>query len=152
MWGQYEMIDGSAMRKLEAITGLEVKKLSPSCYGLYTSPSVAFFSFSADEKKACERLRQQNWKRIVDLACKCAAWKCERCGLRKPLQGHHKLTRARWSRSDGPLDAVDNVAALCSDCHSEEHRPSPSSKAPSIVDDLKDIDEIIESAESDLDG
>lgn len=118
---EISMITGSAMRRLAAQTGLEVKKLSPSCYGIYISESSALYSFVEDEKKACEQLRKQNWTRVVGLACRRAAWKCERCGLRKPLQGHHKVYRSRWSREDGPLDVVGNILVCCQECHQREH-------------------------------
>lgn len=122
------MIPGSSMRKLQAQTGLEVKQLSPTCYGIYITPSVALFSFVADEKKACQQLRQQNWARVSKLAFERAGWKCERCHRIRECQGHHKVYKSRWSREDGPLDVVDNIECLCAECHENEHRPSPSSK------------------------
>ena len=42
-------------------------------------------------------------------------WKCARCGLRKPLQGHHIE-----HRSHGRVDR-NNVEGLCAKCHGQEH-------------------------------
>ncbi len=116
------MIDGSALRKLEAVTGLKTEKMESGGYRLEVAPGVAFFSFKKDEKEACKELREQNWRRVVRLACEAAGWKCVRCRGIKPLQGHHKIYRSRWTRSDGPLDVVSNVDALCDGCHGKEHR------------------------------
>ena len=143
------MITGSAMRKLEAITGLEVKQLSPTCYALYITASVALYSFVADEKKACQQLRDQNWARVSRLAFEKAGWKCERCHRIRECQGHHKIHRSLWSRDDGPLDVVENIECLCPSCHSDEHRPAPLMGEVGIIDDLKEIDRLIESAERD---
>lgn len=142
------MITGSAMRKLEAQTGLEVKRLSPTCYGLYITSSVALYSFVADEKKACQQLRDQNWARVSRLAFEKAGWKCERCHRIRECQGHHKIHRSLWSRDDGPLDVVENLECLCAQCHESEHRPVPLMGEVGIIEDLNEIDRIIESAES----
>ncbi len=141
------MITGSAIRKLQAITGLEVKKLSDTCYGLYITPSVALFSFVADEKKACDQLRQQNWQRVSRLAFEKAGWSCQKCHRIRPCEAHHLVYRSRWSRHDGPLDVESNVSVLCSECHSEIHRPAPSASVTLPSDDLNEIDRILESAE-----
>lgn len=137
------MITGSAMRKLSAITGLEAKKLSPTCYGLYITPHVALFSFVADEKQACDQLRQQNWKRVTMLAFEKAGWTCMECHRIRPCEGHHINYRSRWSRDDGPLDVVENIRVLCSECHGNIHRPSPSAKPVTVSDDLNEIDAIL---------
>lgn len=116
------MIPGSALRKLEAITGLEAKKVAAGCYGLYILPSCALFSFIDDEKAACEDLRTINLRRVNNLVMEKQEWKCAECGLLKPLQGHHVIFRSRWRRSMGPLDCVDNIRGLCAGCHTDEHQ------------------------------
>ncbi len=141
------MITGSAMRKLMSQTGLEVKKLSDTCYGIYITPSVALFSFVADEKKACQQLRDQNWTRVSKIAFEKAGWKCSKCNRIRECQAHHVIWRSRWSRDDGPLDVVENISVLCSECHEQVHRPAPLMGEVGIVDDLKAIDHLIETAE-----
>lgn len=114
------MIPGSALRKLEAITGLEATKLSVG-YQLKYGPGVGFYSAKKDEKAACEELRRANWKRIQGIVGERQGWKCFQCGRLVPLQFHHQRFKSRWMRSDGPLDHEDNVIALDSACHGKEH-------------------------------
>lgn len=119
------MITGSALRKLEAITGLKATQTSPACYKLEVSESVAFFSFKRDEKEAANELRQHNWKRVCRIVFEAQGWKCNECTKILPLQGHHWLFRSRWSKKDGPLDHEKNVVGLCQSCHETIHRPAP---------------------------
>ena len=115
------MIPGSAIRKLEAQTGLVVEKTSDACYRINIAPSVALFAFVKDEKEACRILRDLNWKRVCGLVFAKQEWKCGKCCERSPLTCHHQLFRSRWRRSDGPLDVESNLIALCNSCHSSEH-------------------------------
>lgn len=115
------MITGSALRRLEAITGLVATKSTKYCYKLEVSEHVAFFSFKRDEKDACHELREMNLRRVNNLVFEKQDWKCVTCGFMKPLQGHHKTYRSRWRRSMGALDCVENIDGLCADCHGSEH-------------------------------
>lgn len=115
------MITGSALRKLEAITGLKAAKSSETCYGLEVAPGVAFFSFKRDEKEACQELRDQNWHRVSRIVFDRQEWKCAECKQVKPLQGHHVVFKSRWRRAMGPLDHESNIIALCQDCHGDIH-------------------------------
>ncbi len=109
------------MRKLEKITGLRATK-GKGYYQLEIMPAVALFSFKAEEKAACDELREKNWTRIVRLVCESQGWRCGRCGVvGRPLQGHHIKHRSLWRPLDGPLDCEANVIALDSDCHGKEH-------------------------------
>lgn len=119
------MITGSAMRKLEAITGLIVRKEKVG-YSMTVSPGVAYYSRKQDEKEACKELREQNWRRVCQEVFKLQGWKCGQCEKVKPLQGHHYIFRSRWSRSDGPLDHPKNVIGMCAECHAAEHGPAKS--------------------------
>jgi hypothetical protein len=114
------MIPGSALRKLEAITGLEATKLAVG-YQLKYGPGVGFFSAKKDEKDACEELRRANWKRIQGIVGARQGWKCLQCGRIVPLGFHHVNFRSRWRRSDGPLDHESNVEGLCLADHQKEH-------------------------------
>lgn len=115
------MIPGSAMRKLEAQTGLVVEKASDACYRINIAPSVALFAFVKDEKESCRILRDMNWKRVCGLVFAKQEWKCAECQKMTGLQGHHVKFKSRWRRSDGPLDVESNVRGLCQNCHSSEH-------------------------------
>ena len=42
--------------------------------------------------------------------------RCERCGLRRPVDPHHRLMR-----SHGGPDVPSNLAALCRVCHDDVH-------------------------------
>ena len=114
------MIPGSALRKLEAMTGLEATNLSVG-YQLKYGPGVGFFSAKKDEKDACEELRRANWKRIQGIVGERQGWKCFQCSKITELQLHHVIFRSRWKRSDGPLDHEDNCRFFCQRCHGKEH-------------------------------
>ena len=117
------MIPGSAMRHLEAITGCEVKKLGPACYGLYVTPDVALFSFKKDEKDACNELEQFNWRRVSNIVFEKQDWKCAECGSRSNgLQCHHRIFRSKWRREDGPRDVESNLTGVCQGCHESLHK------------------------------
>lgn len=116
------MIPGSALRKLEAITGLKATKEADKCYALWIEEGVAYFAMVADEQDACKQLRDDNWRRVCNTVFREQEFKCARCGQIQPLQGHHKLYRSRWSRKDGPLDVASNTEGLCARCHESEHR------------------------------
>ncbi len=45
-----------------------------------------------------------------------ARWACERCGDKRRLILHHRLSRAQ-----GGLEEPENLAALCTPCHSGIH-------------------------------
>lgn len=62
----------------------------------------------AADREAIERVRQ------VVLAR--AGQRCERCGERRPLDLHHRLPRSR-----GGTHGVENLVALCRDCHRAVH-------------------------------
>lgn len=114
------MISGSALRKLEAITGLEATKLSVG-YQLKYGSGVGFYSAKKDEKAACEELRRANWKRIQGIVGERQGWRCFQCGRITELQAHHVIFRSRWRREDGPLDHESNVRMECQRCHQAEH-------------------------------
>lgn len=116
------MIPGSALRKLKAMTGLETSHPSDKVYKLHYDGGEFSVEYR-DEKRAADRLRQLNWTRVCCIAFELANYKCIGCGQIKPLQGHHKLYRSRWKRSDGPLDVVSNIASLCNACHQSIHEP-----------------------------
>ena len=116
------MIPGSALRKLEAMTGLTASQ--DPVDGKYTLllPDGQFFvSYLRDEKMACRDLREKNWKRVSNLVFESQGWVCKNCNQRRGLQCHHVRFRSRWRREDGPLDVQSNLAGLCQGCHQEEH-------------------------------
>lgn len=64
-----------------------------------------------------ERLVSESEFKTMRVQClERAAWRCERCGERKPLQAHH-----RQLLSQGGPDALSNLAAVCADCHTWAH-------------------------------
>ncbi len=116
------MIPGSAMRRLAAITGLEVRKEAEACFALIVSSGVSLFSMKSDEKEACKELREFNFRRVSHLVFEKQGWKCAECGRVLPLSAHHIRFRSRWRRSDGPLDVESNLSGLCAQDHESEHR------------------------------
>ena len=116
------MIPGSALRKLEQITGLKATKEADGLFKLEISPSVAYFSFLKDEKKACLALEQDNWRRVSREVMETQGWKCVQCGSREGLSCHHLIFRSRWRFSiHGPRDVSSNLHALCCNCHNAAH-------------------------------
>jgi len=117
------VIPGSEARKLEAMTGGVVVHAQESalpwclCFG----GAARYFSKHRDEKAACADLRRQNWAAVCQQVFAAQKWLCTDCHKRLPLQGHHKVFRSRWRRSDGPLDVASNVAAVCAGCHERRH-------------------------------
>lgn len=115
------MIDGSALRKLSAITGLNVTRDKAGSYVLWITDTEAMVSMLDDEKSACEVLRRDNLRRVSQAVFESQGWRCAGCGSVKPLQGHHKIFRSRWRRQDGPLDVASNLVGLCAACHEKPH-------------------------------
>jgi HNH endonuclease len=54
-----------------------------------------------------------DWASIKDLVLARAGWRCQACGLRRPLDVHHVLKRSQGG-SDFDLD---HLVALCRACH-----------------------------------
>jgi len=123
------VIPGSEARKLEAMTGGVVSHISAHISASATVPwclwfadnDFRYFSKHRDEKAACADLRRQNWAAVCQQVFAAQKWLCTDCHKRLPLQGHHKVFRSRWRRSDGPLDVASNVAAVCAGCHERRH-------------------------------
>lgn len=115
------MLEGSALRKLSAITGLEASRMECGMYRLDIAPDVSLFSSRKDEKAACEELRRANWTRVCTRRFEMQQWKCHGCSRILPLQGHHVIFRSRWVRQDGPLDVVENIEGCCAVCHEKKH-------------------------------
>jgi 5-methylcytosine-specific restriction protein A len=74
----------------------------------------------AEHAKAERRRRHEStraWRRLRAEAIARAGGICERCGIRPAVDAHHLVRRSRGGR-----DRIDNLVALCEDCHAEEHR------------------------------
>ena len=87
-------------------------------YGAFNGdPVVPLVKASgATPREALERLVKGNYDRVRRLVFERAAWRCEQCRKIKPLQCDHiKL------RSHGRLDVIENLQALCCDCHEKKH-------------------------------
>jgi hypothetical protein len=119
-----QVIPGSKLRKLEAITGLQVAGTSTGrAHALFSGDCMVpvAISHKVSEADIADDLRAQNWKIVCDTVFRKQGWRCAECGKTAPLQGHHVLFRSRWRREDGPLDVVTNVRGLCARCHETEH-------------------------------
>lgn len=115
------MIPGSAMRRLEDITGLTVATTEGG-YILLVSPEISLLSTKRKEKEACQQLREFNLRRVSLLVFQKQNWLCAECGRHLPLQAHHVIFRSRWRREMGPLDCEANIRGMCSEHHEQQHR------------------------------
>ena len=61
--------------------------------------------------------RPQKERKAVALA-KSIKKKCEKCGSKENLHGHHKI---KYSERPDLCDVVENIEVLCSQCHAKEH-------------------------------
>jgi phage terminase large subunit GpA-like protein len=61
-------------------------------------------------------MRSERWHRLCTEGRRRARWRCERCGRRELLEGHH------W-RGYGMLgrETLEDVLMLCEKCHARAH-------------------------------
>ncbi len=64
--------------------------------------------------KAAKKARE--WNKVFRMAIAIRGERCQCCGARKGLQGHHRLPRSR-----GGQNVMDNLAILCAECHMRCH-------------------------------
>ena len=63
------------------------------------------------------RLPPEEYRKLCQKILERDGWKCQACGLRQRLHIHHIVFR-----SHGGEDTLENLIALCSDCHDAVHR------------------------------
>lgn len=105
--------------KAKKITQLDIRVISNSKSAIamgYENGGAVIAGAGRDEKQALQDLVNLNWKRICQIVRHRQKYRCGTCDKPKPLQGHHIKRRSR-----GRLDTVENVVALCLDCHNGEH-------------------------------
>jgi hypothetical protein len=108
------------IKKAERMTGYEIRKLPDERGG------VTFGAFNDGEliTKASGRVEWMALRTVVDMVYKLhiriamqrAGWRCARCKSRRPLHPHH-----RKYRSHGGTHQVENLEAVCWDCHRVIH-------------------------------
>ena len=64
-------------------------------------------------KKARERAVR--WREIVQQRIEMVGGKCEACGRKATLHGHHYRAKGMGGSTDA--DTLENSRAVCSDCH-----------------------------------
>ena len=62
------------------------------------------------------RLPPEEYKKLCILVLRRDHWKCRCCGRRDGLHVHHIVYR-----SQGGLDVMENLIALCHQCHDKVH-------------------------------
>jgi hypothetical protein len=109
-------------KRAERIIASEIKVAQLSANGTwdaYIVPGEYFgsglYAYGETENEAIGNLVKAFYKAECLRVFELQEWKCARCGLRKALQGHHKIYR-----SHGRVDR-DNVEGLCAKCHGPEH-------------------------------
>ena len=71
------------------------------------------------------RIAGPRWERARRAALDRAGWRCESCGLARPLDVHHVEA---LHHGGAPYD-LDNLRALCRDCHTVSHGHKRSHKS-----------------------
>jgi 5-methylcytosine-specific restriction protein A len=93
--------------------------ITPTVCSVFGCPEVAVRYGRCETHAKAERRRRHEttraWGRLRRLVLDRAGGRCERCGAVAD-DAHHLVARAR-----GGADTLDNLEALCEDCHAEEH-------------------------------
>lgn len=61
-------------------------------------------------------LRSDAWQKLRKQVLRRAGWRCEECRAYRPLDIHH-LTYERFSH-----ERLDDLTALCRECHKQKHQ------------------------------
>lgn len=107
-WSYQAFVEGSDRKRL-----IRVKATSPDLQTEYAATALK-------ESRAVATVVGMIYNHNRNLVLKRAAGRCENCGLRRPLQVHHKQFR-----SHGRDDRVSNLTAICcgnDGCHEAAHR------------------------------
>ena len=105
-------------KKLAAITGMKVDVARHgSLFNVVCqSVGVRFEATSSSLKNAVKRILADHWRWVQSVVAERQGYKCNRCGMIRPLQFHHIV-----ARSKGRRDSPDNIEGLCHECHRREH-------------------------------
>lgn len=108
------------LREAGRITGYTVMRIPDERFTLVAlSGQVEIVRVVArDEKTACVGLVAAVYKIHSEVVRKLQGYMCAHCGQRQPLSVHHRIFRSAGRRDD-----VENLIALCVDCHAREHGP-----------------------------
>lgn len=62
------------------------------------------------------KVGEQAYRRLLKRVLERDGWRCQKCGVLKDLQAHHRKHRSQLGD-----DSLSNLVTLCAYCHMEEH-------------------------------
>lgn len=110
------------LKRVARITGYEIRQLPPVVgynqfrFGAYDGDRLVAECDNYQPQMALKGLVTIVYKIHSQAVFAAQGWKCLDCGQVKPLQIHHIV-----HRSKGRNDKMQNLKALCYNCHQLEH-------------------------------
>jgi 5-methylcytosine-specific restriction endonuclease McrA len=77
-------------------------------------------TLALDQKKPRLKLVLEEYAALRRLVLERDGWRCQACGSSADLQVHHLRSRGRLGD-----DMLDNLIALCTRCHRQQHGDAP---------------------------
>jgi len=91
--------------------------------------------------------KSKQWQQVRNVYMSSRNWICERCGEVATICHHRKyITPVNIQDQDVTLN-LDNLEALCQDCHNKEHRSSRADVSKPVFDSEGNLIRAIESKE-----
>jgi hypothetical protein len=108
------------IKRAERMTGYEIRMLPDErgrvTFGAFNDGKLVAKGSGRVEWMALRTVVEIVYKLHIRIAMQRAGWRCARCKSTRPLQPHH-----RKYRSHGGTHRIDNLEAVCWDCHRVIH-------------------------------